>query len=226
MESTLHKELKSVFCDRLQETEVKLGNYRIDAINRGRLVEIQCSGLGAIRNKIQSLALEHKVDVIKPLVARQRITMLDEENGKPIRQRWSPKRQTPIDMFVELVHFVGAFPQKNLRLIVPVIETEQIRYPGHGRKRRWRKHDFQVQDTQLVEMHDTIRMLKGTDMRKLLPARMPKKFDTESLAKKMNIGRWMAQKIAYCFRHMGAAEVVSKKGNALVYRAIGHRNAG
>lgn len=223
MESTLHKELKAAYCDRLEETEVKLGNFRIDAINRGRLVEVQCSGLGAIRNKIKVLTADHKVDVIKPLVARQKITMLDEANGKTVRQRWSPKRLTPIDMFLELVHFIGAFPQKNLRLIVPVIETEQIRFPGHGRKRRWRKNDFQVQDTQLIEVQDTIRMVRAADMRRLLPKRMPKEFDTATLAKKMDIHRWMAQKVAYCFRNMGAADVVSKKGNALVYRLVNEK---
>ena len=223
MESTLHKELKAAYCDRLEETEVKLGNFRIDAINRGRLVEVQCSGLGAIRNKIKVLASDHKVDVIKPLVARQKITMLDEANGKTVRQRWSPKRLTPIDMFLELVHFVGAFPQKNLRLIVPVIETEQIRFPGHGRKRRWRKNDFQVQDTHLIEVQDTIRMVRAADMRRLLPKRMPKEFDTATLAKKMEIQRWLAQKVAYCFRNMGAADVVSKKGNALVYRLVNEK---
>jgi hypothetical protein len=217
MESSLHRELKNLYCDQLQETEVKLGKYRIDAMNRGRLIEVQCSGLGAIRNKIRVLSQSHRIDVIKPLVARQKITMLDSQDGLPLRQRWSPKRCTPVDMFLELVHFVGAFPQKNLRLIVPVIETEQIRFPGHGRKRRWRKNDFQVQDTQLIQVHQTIRMTKSSDLKKLLPSNLPRIFDTGIVAQKLNVNRWLAQKIAYCFREMGAADIVSKKGNTLVY---------
>jgi len=42
-------------------------------------------------------------------------------------------------------------------------------------------------------------------------------FSTRELAEGIEQPRWLAQKMAYCLRHMGAIEVVGKKGNSLLY---------
>jgi hypothetical protein len=42
-------------------------------------------------------------------------------------------------------------------------------------------------------------------------------FSTRELAEGIEQPRWFAQKMAYCLRHMGAIEVVGKKGNSLLY---------
>ena len=67
METTLHRQLKDEFCDPGSEIEVKLGKYRIDVVNGKRLIEIQRSGLSAIRDKIADLHnLGYTVVVVKP----------------------------------------------------------------------------------------------------------------------------------------------------------------
>jgi len=42
----------------------------------------------------------------------------------------------------------------------------------------------------------------------------------------MKIDRWIAQRIAYCLRKMGAVEQVGKQGNALLYQFAKRRRAG
>jgi hypothetical protein len=42
-------------------------------------------------------------------------------------------------------------------------------------------------------------------------------FDTAQLANALNVQRWVAQRITYCLRHMGAANQVDKRGNAWLY---------
>ena len=44
-----------------------------------------------------------------------------------------------LDLFEELVHFTRVFPHPRLTLEVVLVEIEEWRYPGHGRRRRWRR---------------------------------------------------------------------------------------
>ena len=221
METTLHQQLKEQFREPGSEIEVKLGRYRIDVVNGNRLVEIQRSGLSAIRDKILKLCTTgYEVEVVKPLVVRKRLIKLTRKNGKVADERWSPKRLTILDLFDELIYFTRVFPHPNLKLIVPMIETEEIRYPGHGRRRRRRKGDFQILDRHILETHEVHTFAKATDLHQLLPADLPKKFDTKELANGLNIPRHQAQRISYVLRKTGSAVEVGKRGNAILLKLI------
>ena len=78
METTLHHQLKEKFREPGSEIEVKIGRYRIDVVNGQRLVEIQRSGLAAIRDKINTLVQDFEVDVVKPLIIRKRLISRSE----------------------------------------------------------------------------------------------------------------------------------------------------
>ena len=69
METSLHRELKLLYAGRKAQYEVSLAGYRIDAIARGRLIEIQHGSLGAIRDKIRDLLESHRVTIVKPIIA-------------------------------------------------------------------------------------------------------------------------------------------------------------
>ncbi len=43
-------------------------------------------------------------------------------------------------------------------------------------------------------------------------------FTTFDLADRLGRPRWFAQRVAYCLRMAGAAQVVGKSGNRLIYR--------
>jgi len=66
----------------------------------------------------------------EPLIKRVK------EGGPVAYRRLSPKRGTIFDLFDELVHFSRVFPHERLTLEVPLIDIEEWRYPGHGRRRR------------------------------------------------------------------------------------------
>ena len=226
METTLHKQLKDEFCDPDAELEVKLGRYRIDVVSGDRLIEIQRSSLSSIRDKIQRLlTLGFTVDVVKPLVTRKRLVKLSKKGGSIVDSRWSPKRGTILDLFDELIYFTRVFPHPNLTLITPMIEIEEIRYPGSGKRRRRRKRDFIVDDRQILEMGDAVFFRTVEDLHRLLPKDLPKKFDTGELAKAMNIPRSQAQRIAYVMRKTGALVEVEKRGNAIVCRLANKRES-
>ena len=56
-----------------------------------------------------------------------------------------------LDVFDELVYFTRVFPHERLVLEVVLVDVEERRYPGRGKRRRRRaKGDFQIEDQLLV----------------------------------------------------------------------------
>lgn len=223
METSLHQQLKMLYAGEAGETEVRLGRYRIDAVVDGELVEIQHGGLGAIRDKIRVLLKEHPVRVVKPIVASKLLVKRKSRGGKIDSRRKSPKRGTLLDIFDDLVHFTNVFPHRRLTLDVLLVDIEEYRYPGHGRRRRWRVGDHQREDQHLIEVQATHVFRSANDLWKLIPAGLPKPFHTGHVADALAVDRWVAQRIAYCLREMSAIRQVGKQGNALLYERVVRR---
>ncbi len=223
METSLHRELKLRYAGDDARTEVMLGKYRIDAVSRGRLIEIQHGSLAAIRDKIRRLLNDHRVLVVKPIVHSKLLVKQAAEAGPAVSRRMSPKRGSALDIFDELVYFTRVFPHPRLSLEVVLVDVEEWRYPGHGRRRRWRKDDFVVADQKLLEVGASYRLKRPADLVKLMPPGLPRQFHTAALAEHCQVARHAAQRIAYCLREMQAVEQVGKQGNARVYRLPGRR---
>ena len=220
METSLHRELKSRYANRRARFEVPMGKYRIDVVSGGRLVEIQHGSLAAIRDKVQNLLGEHRVLVVKPIVVRKTLVKRAAKGGEVVGRRKSPKQGQVLDLFDELVHFTRVFPHRRLTLEVPMIEIEEWRYPGHGRRRRWRENDYRIEDQKLVAIEKTYRLSTAADLIRLIGRgfpNIPSPFHTGHLAEALDVERWIAQRIAYCFRKMGVTRQVSKQGNTLLY---------
>ena len=226
METSLHRDLKRLYAGDAAQTEVRLGKYRVDAVVDDLLIEVQHGKLAAIRDKVQVLAADHRVLVVKPIVARKLLVRQTRKNGPVTSRRLSPKRGSLIDLFDELVYFTRAFPRPKLAIEVVLVEVEEWRYPGHGRRRRWRKNDFVVSDQRLVSVGESVRLGQAADLAKLLPVPLRAEFHTGELAADLGLPRWVAQRIAYCLRETGAVEPVSKSGNAIRYRTLSSGRTG
>jgi len=218
VETSLHRQLKQIYAGAQARTEVVLDSYRIDAVSRGRLIEIQHGSLAAIRDKIRRLCENHRVLVVKPIVREKLIVKFSAANGPEVLRRKSPKRGQLVDVFDELVYFTRTFPHPRLSLEVVLVDVEEHRFPGHGRRRRWRRNDHVVADQRLVSIGDSVRLRSAVDLLRLLPKRIPGEFHSGQLAEHCGVRRHIAQRIAYCLREMKAIEQVGKQGNALMYR--------
>lgn len=219
METTLHRQLKAQYAPSEAETEVRVGNYRIDAVAGRELVEIQHASLASIRDKIRDLLNQrHRVRVVKPLVRRKTLIRLAKRQGEPLGQRLSPKRGRLLDLFADLVYFTRVFPHSLLTLEVVLVDVQEWRYPGHGRRRRRRERDFVVQDQSLVEVVESHQFRRAADLFALIPDGLPNPFHTGHLAESLAAPRGIAQQVAYCLRETGAIAQVGKQGNAILYR--------
>ena len=217
MESSLHRQLKALYAPDDAAQEVRCEGYRIDAVCGDELVEIQHGSLAAIRDKIRKLLMRNRVRVVKPIVAAKLLVKLDSRDGTEVSRRRSPKRGQMLDLFDELVYFTRVFPHPRLVLEAALVEVEEWRYPGHGKRRRRRAGDFQVQDQRLLGVVETRQFRTRADLRRMLPKGLPTPFHTGHLAEAMDVQRWVAQRIAYCLRETGALHVVGKQGNAVLY---------
>jgi hypothetical protein len=218
METSLHRQLKEIYADADARLEVPLGDYRIDVVSDGELVEIQHGSLAAIRDKVRLLLKEHRVLVVKPLVVLKRLVNQDAKGGRVLSRRLSPKRGSVLSLFDELVYFTQVFPHRNLSLETPLVEIEEWRYPGHGRRRRRRDRDHQVEDQKLISVERVLRFRTAADLAALIPDELPSPFHTAHLAKALGQQRWIAQRIAYCLRKTGATIEAGKQGNTRLYK--------
>ena len=225
METTLHRQLKDLYAADRGVVEQRVDRYRIDVVRPGQLVEIQCASLTAIRDKIANLLKRHNVLVVKPIIARKTLVKLRRAGGREVSRRRSPKQGMLLDVFDELVHFTRVFPHKRLTFEVVLIEIEELRYPGHGRRRRWRENDHQVEDQRLIEVFETHQFRKAADLCRFLPPTLPQHFHTAHLAEGLEVQRWIAQRMAYCLRQMGAIKTVGKQRGAWLYKCPSRKAA-
>jgi len=218
METSLHRDLKLHYADDRASLEVPLGDYRIDAIAGDLLIEIQHGRLAAIRDKVSTLLQDHRVLVVKPLLRTKQLVKRKKKGGKIIGRRKSPRRAHWLDLFDELLYFTRVFPHPRLTIEAVMVDIEEYRYPGHGRRRRWSKKDFIVEDQKLVTIHEAKRVCQLDDLWTLLgDIRLPHPFHTGHLAEQLDVCRSTAQRIAYVMRQTTAIKQVGKQGNALLY---------
>jgi len=127
--------------------------------------------------------------------------------------RYSPKRGALFDVFEDLMGLARVFPHANLEIEVLGVTIDEWRVP----RRRWPY--FEVIDRGLNEIHGSTTLVRAGDLWELLPGnyygREP--FTTLDLAHGLNRPLWIAQRVAYCLRLTGAARVVGKTGNRVIY---------
>jgi len=216
MATQLHQQLKHHFVSDESRHEVTVDGYRIDAIDsNGRLIEVQCASLAAIRDKVRNLVQNHQVIVVKPLAARKKITRLHRRGGEVLSSRFSPVRESVAHLFQELVHF-AVFPHPRLQLHLLLTEQEEIRVPPSARS-SWRKK-YSVAERSLTLVQEELRLRTAADLWRALKIRVPAEFTTADMVQTGELPRWLAQKAAWCFRRMNYFEVAGKQGNSIVYR--------
>jgi hypothetical protein len=216
METTLHRQLKALYCADPERQEVHVDGFRIDAVTEAGLIEIQQAGLAALRRKALALLESHPLTIVKPLVAR-RVLIKRLRRGGPVHStRTSPRHETVFDMFEDLVHFVDVFPHPRLSLHVLLTEQEEHRVMTPQRRRR--DKGYRVDDRRLLGIVDRYQLRTREDLRALLPDTLPATFSTEDIARHAAIPRWLSQKAAYCLRMTGVAKVVGKSRNTRLYR--------
>lgn len=215
----MHQALKSHYATADSAEEVPVGSFVADVrLADDSIFEIQTSGFGQLRGKLETLLEEHRVVLVHPIARVRHIVKLPEEVDQEVTRRRSPKKGSVARVVDELVSIPRLLNHPNFELEVVMIEEEELRRltPGQARRRGgWR-----VVQRRLCQVLEQVRFRCAEDLLTLVPGVLPESFTTRDLAEAMGEPRWVGQKLAYCLREAGVIAICGKQGNALCYRCL------
>ena len=216
-EGPLHQALKSLYLTGNGEEEVPVGSYVADVRAEDEvLYEIQTGGFAPLKRKLATLVETHQVVLVHPIAAVRYIVKLPEEVDGQASRRKSPKRSGVANIVEELVSIPQLLDHPNFAVEVVLIEEDEIRMFDPKKVRR--RGGWRVVSRQMNQVLERQRISSCADLYSLVHGPLPELFSTADLAEAMGQPRWLAQKLAYCLRESGAAEICGKAGNALLYR--------
>ncbi len=214
-EQHLHAGLKAHYAQQAAQTEVMVDGYIIDVVQNGLLIEIQTKNFHAIKKKMTNLVSHHPVRLVFPIAVEKWLLKLPVAGGQGGQRRKSPKRGRPVAVFAELVSFPKLLIMPNFSLELALTQEEEVRrYTG---KKSWRKNGWQTVERKLIKVVDQKRYSNPGELAGLLPTDLPETFTTSDIASALHIPRWLAQKMAYCFREMGAIQLIGKQSRSSLY---------
>lgn len=214
-EKPLHAALKEWVAVEGDAFEVNVDGYIIDIVSNGCLLEIQTGSCAPLKAKLRSLTVDHPTRLIIPIAREKWLLKLPKEgDGKPTRRK-SPRKGHVAELFRELVSFPDLLCHPNFTVEVLLIQEEEVR--RYDPNRRWRRRKWLTEERRLLDVVDRHHFTTPHDLMTLIHKPLPSPFTTAHLAKAMDVPRWLAQKAAFCLRHMDVIAQVGKQGNAYLY---------
>lgn len=215
-ETSLHSALKAWYAHPGDRLEVLIDGFYIDIVRSELLIEIQTRNFSAIKNKLSKLLESHPVHLVHPIAAEKWILRYDNETGKLIERRKSPKRGRYEHIFTELVRIPQMITYPNFSLELLLVKEEEIRRnDGRG---SWRRKGWSIVDRKLLDVVDRLTLEKPQDFRRLLPSGLPEVFTSLDVAEMGKMPRYLAQKATYCLRKMDIVQIEGKRGRTLLMR--------
>ncbi len=223
MPSDLHVALQEYYAGENGEVEAQVRGFRADVLVGDTIYEIQTRSFTAIRDKLSKLCRTHKVVLVHPVAREKMIVRLDPETGEELSRRRSPKHQSALSVFDELVHAPTLIRRKNFSL--EIVVTTVCEYRQDDGAGSWRRKGVSLVGRELVEVVDIHRFEQPRDLVVLLPEGLPPEFTVKEIAATAGISRRLAGKVAYTLREAGAIRQSGKCGNAFMYRVCGRRKS-
>ena len=214
-EKPLHASLKEWYAQPGDRFEVAVEGFVVDIVRDDLLLEIQTGNFASIKSKLTNLARSHQIRLIYPIAEEKWIVQLAKDDSSGVTRRKSPKRGRVEDLFWEMVSIPQLLSNRNFSLEVLMIREEEARrYEG---KRKWRRKGWVIEERRLLEVVDQRLFEESADWLALLPEGM-ESFTARDLAEAVDIGRELAQKMAYVLRKVRVIELIGRRGRANLYR--------
>ena len=213
-EHSLHLAIKNWYSIPGDKIEVRIDNSIVDIVRERLLIEIQTKNFSAIKKKLANLLKNHQVRLVYPISQLKWIIHVTE-SGEIIRRRKSPKKGRLVDLFYELVNVPNLIRDENFSLEVLMIEEEEVRC--NDGKGSWRRRGVSIQDRRLINVKGRIFFRNEGDFLDFLPGDLIMPFTNRSLAKLSGVSIYLARRITYCLRKMGALTIAGKNGKELIF---------
>lgn len=195
-EGSLHAALKDDYARPGDEFEVPLDRFVIDIRRDDLLIEIQTGSFAAMGRKFDHLLEAHRMLLVHPIAVA---TWLDRPGKRP---RKSPKRGSVYSLFEELVSMPTLLDHPNLALEVVLVQVDKRQ--EHDPRARRGRGGYRTTDRRLRDIVERHRFDTSDDLLRLVPDDLPEVFTTADLAAGAGVTRDVAQRMAYCYRHLGS----------------------
>ncbi len=214
-EKHVHEALKAWYAHPGDELEVEVDGFLIDIVRGPTLVEIQTSNFSSQRRKLVALTDKYSLRLVFPIACTKWITRVSADGTTRLGRRRSPKKGNIFQLFTELVSLPDLIANATFSLEVLFVHEEEVRCDdGKG---SWRRKGWSICDRRLIGVVGRRIFETPMDFLKLLPPSLESPFSTRELARAIEQPQWLAQKMVYCLRRMGAVQVKAKQVNALLY---------
>ena len=215
-ESSLHASLKGWYFKPGDSLEMEVDGSIVDLVRCGMCIEFQTKHLYAIKKKVLKLLTAHPVRIVYPLTVEKHILRIDINTEAVLSRRKSPIKGSLFDIFNELVRITQLIGYDLFSFEALFIREEQVLVnDGAG---SWRRKGWSVGDRRLIEVVGSTLFTEMDDYKKLIPKGLNDPFSVKDLAGAIHRPGYLASKMAYSLREMGAIEIVGKKGNAYLYK--------
>jgi hypothetical protein len=215
-EGPLHAGLKAWYAEPGDRVEVPVEGWQIDLVRGDLLIEIQTGRFAALKRKLGALLDTHDVRLVHPVPVEKWIVRVDGDNVQPLSRRRSPSRGRVEHVFHELVSLPALLAHPRFSLEVILTREEEARRYAAGRA--WRRRGWTIVERRVVDIVGRHLFREPRDLEALLPSCLPDPFTTADLASGLGVRRDLAQKMAYCLRHLAVIEPAGKRGTARTYR--------
>jgi len=215
-ESSLHRTLKFQYTGAGGKSEVEVGEYVADGINKnGEYIEVQTGSFKPLLEKVKKFASLGKVRIIHPIAVTRKIEVYSGE-GKLLYRRKSPVHGSMWDVFDALLYAPSLPLIKNVVIEIILADiTEKRVKDGKG---SFRRKGISKMDKELTAFHESIIFSKKTDyLKHFIPFKKSEEFTVTSHAKKAGVKRHVSQKALYTLCKMNVIKRIGKKGKAWVY---------
>jgi hypothetical protein len=217
VETTLHAAIKEWYARPDDRLEAEVDGYIVDIVRGDLLIEIQTGNFFALKTKLRDLSRRHRIRLVHPISQMKWIVRLGD-GETVISRRRSPKKGRVEDLFHELVYLPSMLMRPNLSLEAMLIHSEEVLIDdGRG---SWRRRHWSIHNRRLLKVVSSRIFSAPSDFLSLLPEALPERFTTKDLTEALNLRSNLAQKMAYCLRHMGAIEAAGKRGRRLLYSRV------
>lgn len=211
-ESPFHAALKELVAPAGSRFEVPVDGYVIDVVAPGVLIEVQTRSVGKLKPKLGALLPSHRVRLVIPLAENRWIERRGPE-GRATRRR-SPKHETPLHLFSELVGIADALSHPNLE--IEAVMTDQVEIREYVAGRAWRRRGWVVTGRELLKVNARTLFHGPADLHRLLPA-LSEPFTSREFGERASVAPRLAGQALYTLHRCGALDRVGKRGNAYLY---------
>jgi len=143
-EKSVHLALKMFFEDDSANREVPVGKYIADIKNDSGIHEIQTSGFGSMKQKLEEYLSSYDVEIIFPVSEKRHVMWLSPDTGEVVKEYDSPRRIKPAEIFKELLYLGDALYSPRLSFTTVSLAVDEVSLlDGYGseKKRRATKVD-------------------------------------------------------------------------------------